>query len=162
MKHKKTELGRQVFKERNTALSARQRSAFILFDGVKDDAVIFNALAATGFNTEDIDYLMGLGLIELASDTQNDAAAAAKAVTASALSGVMEENLSSLTEQERYQRAYPLATKLTSGLGLRGFRLNMSLESASGYQDLVALAPKIREAVGDEKYLELARALKGL
>jgi hypothetical protein len=45
---------------------------------------------------------------------------------------------------------------------LRGFRLNLSVESAGSYQDLLALAPKIREAVGDAKFAELDKALKGL
>jgi hypothetical protein len=36
----------------------------------------------------------------------------------------------------------------------------MSVESASNYSDLLALAPKIRIAVGDEKFAELARVLR--
>jgi hypothetical protein len=43
MKYKKTELGQQTFKERNAALSVGQRSAFIMFDGEKDDAVILKS-----------------------------------------------------------------------------------------------------------------------
>jgi hypothetical protein len=50
---------------------------------------------------------------------------------------------------------------LTASLGLRGFRLNLSVESASGYDDLLALFPKIQAAVGTEKAARLERALKG-
>jgi hypothetical protein len=176
MKHKKTELGKQLFQERNITLSFRQRSAFILFDGEKDDSVIFKSLAATGLDAADIAHLVKVGLIEASdgfksSDFRSSDFKASVPFSASVPSGTANAanpNDSAAaarpaaSEQERYQRAYPIATKLTSGLGLRGFRLNFALESAAGYKDLVALAPKIREAVGDEKYAELARALKGL
>ncbi len=157
MRYQKTELGRQTFKERNAGLSARQRSAFILFDGEKDDAVILRSLAATGFNQEDIQFLVQSGLIEptVGEDTLPNGY---KAETTQPLS---EPIGSGLSEQDRYKLAYPVAVKLTSDLGFRGFRLNMSVESAGNYQELLAVAPKIREAVGDEKFTELYRALKG-
>jgi hypothetical protein len=65
------------------------------------------------------------------------------------------------SEQQRYKDAKPLATQLTAGLGLRGFRLNLSVESADGYEDLVKLFPKIQEAVGTKACRELEQALKG-
>jgi hypothetical protein len=171
MKYKKTELGKQLFKERNITLSFRQRSAFILFDGEKDDEFIFKALAATGLDAADIQHLVDAGLIEVSDGFKSSdfrvsvpfaASVPPSAVKAVEPSGNAAAAPSVVSEQERYQRAYPIATKLTSGLGLRGFRLNFALESAGGYHDLVTLAPKIREAVGDEKFAELARALKGL
>ena len=61
--------------------------------------------------------------------------------------------------KERYQAAYPIATELTAGLGLRGFRLNLAVEGAGSFEDLAALAPKIREAVGDAKFKRLDEAL---
>jgi hypothetical protein len=182
MKYRKTALGKQLFQERNITLSFRQRSAFILFDGEKDDSVIFKALAATGLDAADIAHLVEAGLIEVSdgfksSDFRSSdfrasmpfgasvppitANTAAPSASAGPIASAAAPPLAA-SEQERYQRAYPIATKLTSGLGLRGFRLNFALESAAGYKELVALAPKIREAVGDEKFAELARALKGL
>jgi hypothetical protein len=158
MKYKKTELGKQTFKEHNASLSARQRSAFIMFDGEKDDTLVFKMLASTGLNADDINHLLEAGLIEEAGRSSAMDSGAKAAVNGN----VAESETSAMPEQERYQRAYPVAIKLTSGLGLRGFRLNMAVESASSYKDLVAVAPKIRDAVGDEKFAELARALKGL
>ena len=61
---------------------------------------------------------------------------------------------------ERYKDAYPIATQLTGSLGLMGFRLNLQVEGTTSYEDLVALAPKIRAAVGAEKAAALDRALK--
>ena len=49
--------------------------------------------------------------------------------------------------------------RLTGTLGLRGFRLNLAVEGATSYEDLVALAPMILEAVGVEKFRPLHRAL---
>ena len=64
------------------------------------------------------------------------------------------------TPQERFAQAWPIATKLTAGLGLRGFRLNLAIEAASGYDGLLALFPKIQAAVGVEKCAALEKALK--
>jgi hypothetical protein len=153
MKYKKTALGKQLFQERNITLSFRQRSAFILIDGEKDESVIFKALAATGLDAADIQHLVQAGLIEASdgfksSDFRSSDFKASVPFAASVPSSTTNA-------------AAPSGSS-ASGLGLRGFRLNFALESAAGYKDLVALAPKIREAVGDEKYAELARALKGL
>ena len=62
---------------------------------------------------------------------------------------------------DRYKDAYPVATALTAELGLRGFRLNLAVEGAGSFADLSALAPKIREAVGDAKFAKLDKALFG-
>ena len=64
-----------------------------------------------------------------------------------------------LDDQVHYARAYPIAVRLTSNLGLRGFRLNLSVESAGDLEKLKDLAPKIKEAVGVEKFRELEDAL---
>ena len=81
-------------------------------------------------------------------------AAAAVAATA-ATSGAVP-----LTPQALYMRAYQLATQLAASLGLRGFRLNLAVESASGYEQLVALLPRLREAVGPERCAALEQALR--
>jgi hypothetical protein len=154
MKYRKTELGQQTFKDRNTALSTKLRSALIFFDGSKDDSLVLSSLAVMGLVQEDIQTLVQQGLIE-AVESHSKPAPLASSPPA------QPETASTMSDQDRYKQAYPVATRLTSGLGLRGFRLNLSLESAGSYQDLIALAPKIREAVGDEKFAELQRALKG-
>ncbi len=154
MKYRKTELGQQTFKDRNTVLSGGQRSALILFDGTKDDSLVLSSLAMMGLKPEDIHSLVQQGLIEA---VENHAIPVPLASAAT----VQHEAPSVMADQDRYKQAYPIATRLTSGLGLRGFRLNLLLESAGSYQDLIALAPKIHEAVGDEKFAELQRALKG-
>ena len=151
----KTEAGQQAFKARSPLLSARQRSAFILFDGVKSAAQVLIATAGLGISQEDIDHLIQQGfLVAAPGGAPVSAGPKVRAVelVASPSQEVIPkpvESLSSrMTIQERYSQAMPIATKLTASLGLRGFRLNLAVEGASGYADLLALLPKIKEAVG--------------
>lgn len=50
-------------------------------------------------------------------------------------------------------------TRLTAGLGLRGFLLNLAVEAAGDLSKLRELAPKIEQAVGPDKFRELESAL---
>jgi hypothetical protein len=65
------------------------------------------------------------------------------------------------TPQQRYQDAYPIATRLAASLGLRGFALNLAIEGAGNYEQLCNLAPRIRASVGEQAFAELDRALNG-
>ncbi len=149
----KTEAGQQVMKDRSVPLTPRQRSAFILFDGKKTVEDVLSATAPMGVTSADIEHLLTLGLLahtQRVQPTAEPVPAPAPPATKADPAG---------TPQERYATAYPLAIKLTSGLGLRGFRLNLAVEAATSYEQLLAVAPKIREAVGPEKYVPLGRAL---
>ena len=64
-----------------------------------------------------------------------------------------------LSAQARCSMAYPIATGLTAALGLLGFRLNLAVEAASNLDELKELAPRIKEAVGAEKFQDLDDAL---
>lgn len=65
----------------------------------------------------------------------------------------------SLDAQAHFLKAWPIATRLTANLGLRGFRLNLAVEAAANLAGLKELAPRIKDAVGSEKYQELEIAL---
>lgn len=145
MKYAKTEAGQQAFKQRSPLLSARQRSLFILFDGAKTLEQVLAATAGIGVTPADADHLLAQGFL----------AAAVPAAAAPAADG-----LAARTPQQRYTDAYPVATRLTASLGLRGFRLNLAVEAAQGHEDLLALLPRIQEALGPQACLELERALK--
>ena len=170
----KTQAGQQVFKDRSVRLTPRQRSAFILFDGKRSVSEVLEA--GMGIGREDIDQMVEPGLLgqvggmaEAANagtvampvePTRSPArqperpAAATLQVEASATPA-----MGSPSAQQRYKDAYPIATQLTGSLGLRGFRLNLSVEGTSTYEELLALAPKIRAVVGDDKAVALDRAL---
>lgn len=160
MQYSKTESGQQAFKARSALLSARQRSAFILFDGGKSSLQVLAATAGLGITQVDIDHLVAQGFLVAAGH-----ALAANDSTSPSTDPLVAEPpalpVSTLSPQERYSAAMPIATKLTASLGLRGFRLNLAVEAASGFDGLLALLPKIQDAVGTKSCAALTQALKG-
>ena len=141
----KTLQGHRVLKDRSVSLTPSQRAAFILVDGRKTIADILAATRAAGVVRADIDLLLQLELVE----EMKFAAAAAQ----------LEAKRNSKSIEDRFAEAYPVATMLTSNLGLRGYRLNTEVEAARSYMDLLALAPRIRQAVGEVRYEMLDRVL---
>ena len=71
MKYIKTDVGQQAFKDRSPLFSSRQRSAFILFDGVKTLDEVMASVSALGVTPADIDHLVEQGfLIEIEEQTK--------------------------------------------------------------------------------------------
>jgi hypothetical protein len=147
---KKTDLGLKVLKDRSVPLTPRQRAAFILADGRRSFGEVMLSTAGMGVTSGDLEHLIASGLISRIESPVTDIELdlSAPALVAGAR-----------TSQERYRDAYPLATQLTAALGLRGFRLNLAVESVGSFEQLAELAPKIEQAVGREKFAALARAL---
>ncbi|MFS2163486.1 hypothetical protein [Variovorax sp. Varisp62] len=152
----KTDAGQQVLKDRSVPLTPRQRSAFILFDGKRsvDDVIA----AGMGITAEDINQMVELGVLAPVGG-KPAAAPAGEAVAPEVPKPAVDAAGSGRSKQQRYKDAYPIATQLTGSLGLMGFRLNLQVEGTTSYEDLVALAPKIRAAVGPEKAAALDKAL---
>ena len=174
MIYTKSETGHQVIKDRSVPLSPRQRSAFILFDGKRSVDNVLAATAGLGVTREDVQYMADQGLlVPRPSAVPASLAAVAAPVAQPTAQGVEDAAgspaaavpapaaTSDRSAQQRYQDAYPIATQLTAGLGLRGFRLNLAVEGAGSFEKLLELAPKIRDAVGAEKYTRLDQALNG-
>lgn len=158
----KTPEGQLAFKERHADLSQRLRSAFLLFDGRRSLMQVLEATSALGVNKDDILALIGKGW--LATRESSAVADAAAQPHASSLSKSSSPSLAAAdvdpgSTQRRYQRAYPIAVSITGALGLKGFRLNLAVEAAMGYEQLAELAPRIRDAVGDKAYTLLHRVL---
>jgi len=156
----KTEAGQLALKDRSLGLTPRQRSAFIMFDGRRSVGDVLGL--GLGVTADDIDQLVGAGLLgrpDGAPATVQAAQVLAQTAPATSPAPSAPTVQHGRTPQQRYQDAYPVATRLTSGLGLRGFKLNLQVEAATRYEDLVALAPKIRAAVGPDSAAELDRAL---
>ena len=153
----KTEIGVQVMKDRSVALNPRQRSAFILFDGKRTLDGVLAATAAMGVTGEDIKQLVTLGLLSQRDGRSGSPEAVHVDTLPAGLAAVPDHSVR--PPQQRYAEAYPVVIQLTSAMGLRGFRLNLAVEGAGSDEQLVALAPKIREAVGPEKYLPPGLAL---
>lgn len=161
-------------------MSNRQRSLFLLMDGVRSVDQILVLTRALSSTPADIDHLVTCGFLAAVGESAQAVASAkppigatsphrpetpispSPMVNAAPSAPDAGEALSSpTTSQERFAQAWPMATQLTAGMGLRGFRLNLSIEGASGYDDLLALFPKIQAAVGHEKCAALERVLKG-
>ena len=152
MIYKKTELGKTALHDRSLGLTRHQRSAFIMFDGKRSLEEVLKVTAGLQVTAEDVQHMVGLGLLAAS-------AVAATAAVAPPESARNADGSPTLSAQEHYSRAYPVAIRLTAGLGLRGFRLNLAVEAAADITKLQELAPKIKDAVGPEKFLELHRAL---
>ena len=180
----KTERGRTALQNRSSMLAARHRPAFIMFDGKRSVEEVLKVAAGIGFTMVDVEQMLGLGLIELAPDqtpgrsdasvsqyanssvfpTQFASSALPTAWPASIPAGSQGVTLPpigtpSLDDQAHFLKAWPIATRLTANLGLRGFRLNLAVESAGDLAKLKELAPRIKDAVGSEKFRELDVAL---
>lgn len=148
--------GHDALKDRHGPLTSRQRAAFILFDGRRSMGEILAATTALGITPDDIQIMIAQGLLTpLPAQSVLPVADATDLGTVS----LSDEEDSGRSAIERYQQAYPIATELTASLGLRGFRLNLAVEGAGSFEDLAALAPKIRDAVGAGPFKRLQVAL---
>ena len=165
MIYMKTALGQTALRDRSVALTPRQRSSFIMFDGKRSLDDVLKATSGLGVTPEDVGHLVSLGLLAPGAATAPGPAAGAPASVApaadqpQAMLSQTPAGLPTLSAQQHYSKAYPIAIRLTAGLGLRGFRLNLAVEAAGDIDKLKELAPKIREAVGPEKFLDLENAL---
>lgn len=153
----KTQTGQEALKDRHGALTSRQRTAFILFDGKRTTPEVLAATASMGITQDDVQAMLAQGLLAPAAGGMGGPVSMVAHDAASALE--LSDEVSGRSFMERYQAAYPVAAALTASLGLRGFRLNLAVEGAGSFEDLAALAPKIREAVGDAKFNRLEQAL---
>lgn len=180
MIYTKTESGRDALRNRSSILAGRHRPAFIMFDGRRRVEDVLTAAAGFGFTMDDVEQMLALGLIEVAADqsgnrpdstlsqypnlsafpSQYSPPASPATLPATDRSLTLPPSaMPSLDSQAHFLKAWPIATRLTAGLGLRGFRLNLAVESAGDLAKLKELAPRIKEAVGSEKFRELEIAL---
>ena len=169
MIYSKTELGKTALHDKSLGLTPKQRSTFIMFDGKRSVEEVLKLTLALGVTTSDLSHLVELGLlapIEAAIKSGPfgltpiaDTRAAAQDATPELGLASTPSSVGPNNEQVHYSKAYPIAVRLTSNLGLRGFRLNLSVESAANLEALKDLAPKIKEAIGVEKFRELEDAL---
>lgn len=125
---------------------------FLLFDGKKSVEAVLAMTTGLGTAVEDIDYLVASGMLVALPDL---AAEQALEVRTSQQNDSERRQL----EMQLYATAWPIATQITASLGLRGFRLNLAVEAAMGYEQLCDLLPKIQQAAGPKVSSNLARAL---
>lgn len=158
----KTPAGQQAFKERHADFSPRLRSAFLQFDGRRSLDQVLELIAGLGVTQDELMALVDRewlapreGVVAVAVPAQQ-VQAAPETASAPARSGG-----DAADHARRYRKGYPMAVALTAGMGLKGFRLNMAVEAAIGYEQLVALAPRLRDAASAASYAPLHEALFG-
>lgn len=134
-------------------MSARQRTAFLQFDGQRRLADVLGTLSGLGVTEADIQDLVNKGFLAPVELTSSEPESRPP------LRGRPEEP-GPEEKARRYQIAYPIAIRLTAGMGLRGFRLNLAVEGAGGYDDLLKLVPALNQALGDAATFELRQALQ--
>ena len=66
----KTELGQTALQNRALALSPRQRSAFIMFDGKRDVDAVMKATIGLGVTMDDVNHLLSLGLLAQSAEVR--------------------------------------------------------------------------------------------
>lgn len=156
MIYTKTELGQTAFQNRSVALTPRQRSAFIMFDGKRSTEEVLKATAGLNVTTDDVNNMVALGLLVAVALPVAEPESAPEPQQAPAF---VDSAAPTESEQAHYLNAYRIATRLTASLGLRGFGVNLAVEAAGNLRQLQELAPKIKAAVGPEKFQELQSAL---
>ena len=124
MRYKKTELGQTVLQNRAFALTPRQRSAFIMFNGHRSVEEVVQATAGLGVTADDINVLVRTGLLapitELAAPAAPSFALPATATTTASAAVPMPgqtfvaDSVPSQPDQAHYSKAYPIATRLTA------------------------------------------------
>ena len=153
----KTDAGKDAITNRSDLLSPKQRAGLILVNGERSIDDLLKMVGGIGFTMADVSHMAELGLIVELPGSLSIASNSSKPKSADPLGGFVDVE----TAQARYKLAYPLATKLTASMGLRGFRLNLAVEGAGSYSQLVQLFPKIQEAAGAEKSKALEDSLRG-
>ena len=129
-----------------------------MFDGKRDSSAVVEATSGIGVTEADIQHLVDAGFLAEPEGAATAGKAQAVKEQLAPLASPSDGVPSALSEAN-YSTAYLIATRLTSGLGLRGFRLNLAVEAAGDLEKLKELAPRIKDAVGAEKFKELEDAL---
>jgi hypothetical protein len=143
----KTSAGYQVLKDRSAGLSPRQRAALILIDGHRTLEDVLAATSPGGVSRADIETLLAMGLV---ADEPGD----------SYPMPLLTRAPTGIGARDRYMQAYELATGLTAGLGRQASELNLAVEAAGSIEELQALAPRIRAAVGPARFEPLDLLLR--
>jgi hypothetical protein len=167
MKYAKTEAGQLALKERSPQLTSRQRSAMILFDGKKTLDQVLAATAGLGIVATDIDHLLALGFLAPAEGAAPAPTAplAAQPPSASAVPSAAAATgaaLPAANKSELFSQAWPVATRLTATLGLRGIPPQCGGGALHGLRRASGAVAEDHRRAGSGKDPRVARSAAGL
>lgn len=149
----KTDEGLRVLKDRRSGLPPRQRAALILIDGQRSVDDLLAATSAGGITRADIERLVELGLAA-------EQLVPPRPPREPGRGAAPDFTDSSSQLWDRYVRAYGIATQLAADLPRRDAELALAIDAAGSLEELEALAPRIRAAVGPVKFARLEAALR--
>ena len=153
----KTAAGRQALKDRAETMPRKYHFPFLMCDGVRDSADILAASVQHGFTSVDLYQMVQLGFVEpMPTKVPTRLGLETAPVSAAAESQARP----SQQQASVFFDASKLATALSANLGLRGFRLNLAVQTASNLTDLDALLPQLEKALGFAAVKPLADLLK--
>lgn len=141
-----TSTGQQALAVQDALFTPCMRTIFMLCDGQRSMVQVLGATAGLGGTSEDVRMMLELGWLR--AGVQQVQATDAR-------------SCSHAQERERYVEGYRWARQLTTGLGIRGLRLLLAIESATDYAQLASLVPRIRDAVGSARAAVLELVLFG-
>ncbi|MEG2048558.1 MAG: hypothetical protein RR100_17035 [Comamonas sp.] len=144
-----TSTGQQALVVQDALFTSCMRTIFMLCDGQRSMGQVLGATAGLGATPEDVRTLLELGWLRAGAKEEQIAAA------------MDARTRSQAQERARYVEGYRWARQLTTGLGIRGLRLLLAIESATDYAQLASLVPRIRDAVGSARAAVLELVLFG-
>ena len=163
---KKTDKGMEALRSRDPALPKRLRTAFILFDGNKNVAQVMQLLPSSpALELEDVYSMLQAGWLELLNPTLAPQVPARTAPSAATMAATAQKAAASAQRPsirnpaERYQQAYAAISGVLGDMGLRGFKLQLAVEKADGYEGLLALLPRLQASFDAQKMRKIERIL---
>ena len=163
---KKTDKGLEALRSRDPALPKRLRTAFILFDGNKNVAQVMQLLPGSpGLEREDVYAMLHAGWLELMNPSLAPQVPARTAPSAATLAATAQKTATSAQRPsihnpaDRYQQAYTLLSDMLGEMGLRGFKLQLAVEKADGYEGLLALLPRLQASFDAPKMRKIEKIL---
>ncbi len=163
---KKTDKGLEALRSRDPALPKRLRTAFILFDGNKNVAQVMQLLPSSpALELEDIYAMLQAGWLELLNPSLAPQVPARTAPSAATVAATQQKAAASAQRPsirnpaDRYQQAYTVLTHMLGEMGLRGFKLQLAVEKADGYEGLLALLPRLQASFDAQKMRKIEKIL---
>jgi hypothetical protein len=144
-----TAAGQQALAVQDALLTSCMRTICLLCDGQRSLGQVLGATAGLGACADDVRTLLELGWLRAGVCAPSDAP------------GFDMEGINLAQQQARYTEGLRWARQLAKGLGIRGLRLLVAVESAADYTQLTSLLPRIREAVGSTRAAILELVLLG-
>lgn len=152
----KTGAGRAEIQARVLVRERAQRNLLLLIDGQKSDELLIAQLA--GIKAEDFTALEAMGLIEPVVMPERSGVARSASISASASTPAAP--IADATPSDYVRFTEVLTQIIAKELGLRGFALSLAVEKAGTIHELMEVARRVIDQIGDRKGASAAEAAR--